>query len=190
MRGAAMTVRAGRDGRGGEARSAPSRGWSWWSPSVEDYAREIAAVGELAAKLGIPFDGGARLARLRHEVHAAGQRLAARPPLDGVYAATRARLPAAILGGGMFTYFTELNRKRPPARPSRPRHLHHLGARPCRRRPHRDGDAGGLARRSPGARRRSPAESPSMSGRARIGMREQSLRRRADGEPAATSARR
>ncbi|GGB01447.1 hypothetical protein GCM10011491_31950 [Brucella endophytica] len=36
------------------------------------------------------------------------------PPLKDVYAATRAAFPNARLGGGMLSYFTELNRKRVP----------------------------------------------------------------------------
>ncbi|GGD98116.1 hypothetical protein GCM10011390_16120 [Aureimonas endophytica] len=36
------------------------------------------------------------------------------PPLDAVYAAARQAFPGLRLGGGMFSYFTELNRKRPP----------------------------------------------------------------------------
>lgn len=36
------------------------------------------------------------------------------PPLDEVYATARAAFPDLPLGGGMFSYFTELNRKRPP----------------------------------------------------------------------------
>ena len=36
------------------------------------------------------------------------------PPLDEIYAAARAAFPGLPLGGGMFSYFTELNRKRPP----------------------------------------------------------------------------
>lgn len=37
------------------------------------------------------------------------------PPLDEYARAARAHFPGARVGGGMFTYFTELNRKRPPA---------------------------------------------------------------------------
>lgn len=37
------------------------------------------------------------------------------PPAAEIYAAARAAFPGAKLGGGMFCYFTELNRKRPPA---------------------------------------------------------------------------
>jgi hypothetical protein len=36
------------------------------------------------------------------------------PPLDEVYAAARRAFPGLLLGGGMFGYFTEFNRKRPP----------------------------------------------------------------------------
>jgi hypothetical protein len=35
------------------------------------------------------------------------------PPLEDYYAAARAAFPVAEIGGGMVTYFTELNRKRP-----------------------------------------------------------------------------
>ncbi|WFS00951.1 D-apionate lactonase [Rhizobium tumorigenes] len=37
------------------------------------------------------------------------------PPLETVYSAARAAFPGARLGGGMLSYFTELNRKRVPA---------------------------------------------------------------------------
>jgi D-apionolactonase len=36
------------------------------------------------------------------------------PPLADIYKAARAAFPGARIGGGMFSYFTELNRKRPP----------------------------------------------------------------------------
>ncbi|RDL48863.1 hypothetical protein BLJAPNOD_04322 [Ensifer sp. M14] len=37
------------------------------------------------------------------------------PPLEAVYAAAQRAFPGLPLGGGMFSYFTELNRKRVPA---------------------------------------------------------------------------
>lgn len=37
------------------------------------------------------------------------------PPLDKLYAAARSAFPGVRLGGGMFSFFTELNRKRVPA---------------------------------------------------------------------------
>jgi hypothetical protein len=36
-------------------------------------------------------------------------------PLEKIYGAARAAFPNAKIGGGMFSFFTELNRKRPPA---------------------------------------------------------------------------
>ncbi|MBV9749787.1 MAG: hypothetical protein JO157_13340, partial [Acetobacteraceae bacterium] len=36
-------------------------------------------------------------------------------PLDAIYRAARRVFPGVKLGGGMFSYFTELNRKRPPS---------------------------------------------------------------------------
>jgi hypothetical protein len=38
------------------------------------------------------------------------------PPLADLYDAARAAFPGVRLGGGVFSFFTELNRKRPPAR--------------------------------------------------------------------------
>jgi hypothetical protein len=37
------------------------------------------------------------------------------PPLDALYAAARAAFPGVPLGGGVFSFFPELNRRRPPA---------------------------------------------------------------------------
>ena len=37
------------------------------------------------------------------------------PDWSDILAETRAAFPGAVVGGGMFSYFTELNRKRPPA---------------------------------------------------------------------------
>ena len=39
------------------------------------------------------------------------------PLLDDIYAAAREAFPGALVGGGMLSYFTELNRKRPPLEP-------------------------------------------------------------------------
>ncbi|MGH6944453.1 MAG: hypothetical protein ACREH6_09565, partial [Geminicoccaceae bacterium] len=36
------------------------------------------------------------------------------PPLEAIYDAAREAFPGALIGGGMLSYFTELNRKRPP----------------------------------------------------------------------------
>ena len=67
------------------------------------------------------------------------------PSWEEVATAARAAFPGTPLGGGMFSYFTELNRKRPPAGPVRLRLPHHLPHRACRRRPVVDRRPGGAA---------------------------------------------
>ena len=59
-------------------RSAPSRGWSSSSPRSTASQDEIAALGRAAAPTRLALRGRARLARLRPEIDAARQRLAAR----------------------------------------------------------------------------------------------------------------
>jgi hypothetical protein len=76
------------------------------------------------------------LKRLAHQVHQSGLKPASiavvpagdlksvlpggprppAPPLEDLYAAARAAFPGVRLGGGMLSFFTELNRKRPPAK--------------------------------------------------------------------------
>ncbi|MEZ2218694.1 hypothetical protein [Rhizobium sp. RCC_161_2] len=46
-----------------------------------------------------------------------GSQWPACPPLEEVYTAARAAFPGIRLGGGMLSYFTELNRKRVPSEP-------------------------------------------------------------------------
>jgi D-apionolactonase len=43
------------------------------------------------------------------------ERWPACPPLEDIYDAARQAFSGALIGGGMLSYFTELNRKRPPA---------------------------------------------------------------------------
>jgi hypothetical protein len=43
------------------------------------------------------------------------ERWPACPSLEEIYGATRQAFPGALVGGGMLSYFTEINRKRPPA---------------------------------------------------------------------------
>jgi hypothetical protein len=80
-----------------------------------DYRREL---GELAAQAR---EAGARFAAVAVSPSVdlgstlPGSKWPDAPPAAEIYAAARAAFPAAKLGGGMFSYFTELNRKRPPA---------------------------------------------------------------------------
>ena len=53
--------------------------------------------------------------------------------LAHIYGQARKAFPDSIILGGMLSYFTELNRKRPAGRDHRRRHLHHDADRPRRR---------------------------------------------------------
>lgn len=83
--------------------------------SVDGFAEELQKLAALVKQSGI------RLAALAvvpvgdlKSVLPGGPRPPA-PALEALYAAARAAFPGVRLGGGMFSFFTELNRKRPPA---------------------------------------------------------------------------
>ncbi|MBO0904734.1 hypothetical protein [Jiella sonneratiae] len=81
---------------------------------VEDFAGELAGIGRQAAEIGDPF----AVVRVSPAADMKGT-LPGSPwppaaPLDALYRAARSAFPKARIGGGMFSFFTELNRKRPP----------------------------------------------------------------------------
>jgi D-apionolactonase len=82
---------------------------------VEDYESELRGLAGLVQQSGIRLAGIALcpVGDLK-SVLPGGARPPA-PPLDALYAAARAAFLGVRLGGGMFSFFTELNRKRPPA---------------------------------------------------------------------------
>ena len=128
-------------------------------PAAYDLECVVVGTGDLGAELaGVARGGGGRgpAARVRGglpvgrpAVDAAGERLAGLPAARGVYAAARAAFPGVTLGGGMFSYFTELNRKRPPVGAPRLRDACDEPDRACGGRRQRDGDAGGAAAHHP-----------------------------------------
>jgi hypothetical protein len=83
--------------------------------SVDAYADELRRVAAFVRDAKLPLSAVAvcPVGDLK-SVLPGGQRPPA-PPLDGLYRAARAAFPHVKLGGGMFSFFTELNRKRPPA---------------------------------------------------------------------------
>ncbi len=81
---------------------------------VEDYAREILALGEIVAALGAPFEVVALSPASDLKCTLPGSVWPPAAPLDGVFEVARHAFPGARLAGGMFSYFTEMNRKRPP----------------------------------------------------------------------------
>jgi len=83
--------------------------------SVDDYQRELHGVAAMVEQSGLKLAGVAvcPVGDLK-SILPAGERPPA-PPLEDLYKATRKAFPGIKLGGGMFSFFTELNRKRPPA---------------------------------------------------------------------------
>ena len=82
--------------------------------SVDGFEAEIAGLGRLVSELGGGF--GTVLVSPASDLKCTlpGTPWPPCPPLAELYRATRRAFPKARLGGGMFSYFTELNRKRPP----------------------------------------------------------------------------
>jgi hypothetical protein len=83
--------------------------------SLDNYQDELMRVAALVAESGIKLSAVAvcPVGDLM-SVLPAGERPPA-PPLESLYSAARKAFPGVKIGGGMFSNFTELNRKRPPA---------------------------------------------------------------------------
>ncbi|HEY9214419.1 MAG TPA: hypothetical protein VIQ29_16430 [Ancylobacter sp.] len=83
-------------------------------PCVETPADELCDVARLVAEAGLRLDAIAVSPAVDRRSTPPGSVWPACPPLEEVYTAARQAFPGLRLGGGMFSYFTELNRKRPP----------------------------------------------------------------------------
>ena len=83
-------------------------------PGVETFEADIAEAGHIAAELGSPFPVVLLSPAADLKSTLPGSVWPSAPPLDAIYSAARRAFPGAAIGGGMFSYFTELNRKRPP----------------------------------------------------------------------------
>lgn len=77
-------------------------------------AAEIDALGKVAARLGHPFATVLVSPAPDLKCTLPGSVWPPAPDAAKLYAATRAAFPKSHIGGGMFSFFTELNRKRPP----------------------------------------------------------------------------
>ncbi len=75
---------------------------------------EIAALGQMATDLGDPFATVLVSPAPDLKCTLPGSVWPDAPDAAALYARTRDAFPQARIGGGMFSYFTELNRKRPP----------------------------------------------------------------------------
>src|SRR3546814_2953972 len=79
-----------------------------------DLDAELRAVVDQVNRAGLHIDAVAIYPAPDLQSTPPGSAWPACPPLADVYAAARRAFPGLPLGGGMFGYFTELNRKRPP----------------------------------------------------------------------------
>ncbi|HEY7748783.1 MAG TPA: hypothetical protein VH933_08905 [Aestuariivirgaceae bacterium] len=84
-------------------------------PGVGDPASEIKPVGEAVRASGLKPEAVVVSPAVDLKAILPGSEGSGAAPLDQIYRAARAAFPNAKLGGGMFSFFTELNRKRPPA---------------------------------------------------------------------------
>jgi D-apionolactonase len=82
--------------------------------SVEGYEEEVRALGRMAAELGSPFSTVLVSPAPDLKCTLPGSVWPPCPPAEGLYRVAREAFPNVRIGGGMFSYFTELNRKRPP----------------------------------------------------------------------------
>ncbi len=84
------------------------------APCERPLADEFAELAEQVAQAGLVLDAIAVSPSVDRGSTPPGSVWPDCPPLDEVYVAARRAFPSLALGGGMFSYFTELNRKRPP----------------------------------------------------------------------------
>jgi hypothetical protein len=83
-------------------------------PSVDQFEQEIRDLGRAVIELGNPFVAVMVSPAADLKCTLPGSPWPPCPPLEDCYRAARAAFPGTRLGGGMFSFFTELNRKRPP----------------------------------------------------------------------------
>ena len=83
-------------------------------PCMAPVDQEMAHIARLVREAGLKLDAIAVSPAVDRKSTPPGTPWPPCPPLEDIYAATRRAFPGLRLGGGMFSYFTELNRKRPP----------------------------------------------------------------------------
>jgi hypothetical protein len=83
--------------------------------SLTDFASELQGVAQMAKAAGLQVDMLAVCPVGHLKSVLPGGTYPPAPELADLYQAARSAFPYAQLGGGMFSFFTELNRKRPPA---------------------------------------------------------------------------
>jgi D-apionolactonase len=83
-------------------------------PCVRPLKEEFADIAALVRQSGLTLDSLFVSPAVDRQSTPPGSKWPACPPLEDVYAAAHEAFPGVRLGGGMLSYFTELNRKRAP----------------------------------------------------------------------------
>jgi D-apionolactonase len=83
-------------------------------PCSGDLDGEMGEAARLVGEAGLRLSAIAVCPAADRQSTPPGSEWPACPPLEAVYAAARRAFSDLRLGGGMFSYFTEINRKRPP----------------------------------------------------------------------------
>lgn len=83
-------------------------------PCRDEPVRELEAIARGVAEAGLTLDAVMVSPAVDRQSTPPGSAWPACPPLADIYRAARTAFPALRLGGGMLSYFTELNRKRVP----------------------------------------------------------------------------
>ncbi len=83
---------------------------------VETYKQELRTISKIVNEAGLKLSAIAVCPEGDLKSVLPGGKRPPAAPLDKLYKAAREAFPGVKLGGGMFSFFTELNRKRPPAK--------------------------------------------------------------------------
>jgi D-apionolactonase len=83
-------------------------------PAQQSVRDELLGLAEMAAACGLRLSGILVSPAADRQSTLPGSPWPACPPLSEIYEATREAFPGLTIGGGSLSYFTELNRKRPP----------------------------------------------------------------------------
>ncbi len=84
-------------------------------PCQGDFRRELHNIARQIVDSGLPLSSWMLCPSVDRQSTPPGSAWPPSPPLADIYRAAREILPSLTLGGGMLSYFTELNRKRPPS---------------------------------------------------------------------------
>jgi len=83
-------------------------------PAKGNVQDELAGIAEMVAAAGLRLTGILVSPAVDRQSTLPGSTWPECPPLAEIYQAARKAFPAVAIGGGTLSYFTELNRKRPP----------------------------------------------------------------------------